>query len=146
MIGRTVLLTVFALVLQAQDTAGVKLLLTEINEAYRKSDLPAMAALFAPGGELRYGTRILGADPEQIAKELQPARKQWSETTPPYLGDETIRFLSPELALIDVNQIQFGSMLLKRSIPYLLIAKRDGDRWKVLSMRFAGCQTSAILN
>ncbi|MES1262506.1 MAG: hypothetical protein ABUS49_12295 [Acidobacteriota bacterium] len=58
-----------------------------------------------------------------------------SETTPPWLAISSIRFLTPAVALVDVADTQYGSMMPASKIPILIIAKKVGSHWKVAGLR-----------
>jgi hypothetical protein len=57
-----------------------------------------------------------------------------SETTPPRLVVRSIRFLTPQVALVDAANIQYGSLILVRSVPVMLVMKKDGD-WRIAALR-----------
>lgn len=57
-----------------------------------------------------------------------------SETTPPRLVVRSIRFLTPQVALVDAANTQYGSLILVRKVPVLLVMKKDGD-WRIAALR-----------
>ena len=59
----------------------------------------------------------------------------WSEVTPPYIAIQSIRFLTPEVALVDATSTQFGTMILVRRVPIWLVMKKEGTTWKIASLR-----------
>jgi hypothetical protein len=57
-----------------------------------------------------------------------------SEVTPPLIAIQSIRFLTPEIALVDAIGTQFGSAILARRVPVWLVMKKEGDDWKIASL------------
>jgi hypothetical protein len=58
-----------------------------------------------------------------------------SEVTPPHIAIQSIRFLTPEVALVDATSTQFGTMILVRRVPIWLVMKKEGPAWKIASLR-----------
>jgi hypothetical protein len=65
-----------------------------------------------------------------------------SEVTPPRLVIRSVRFITPEVALVDCTNTQYGSIFMARSIPVLLVIKKDGAQWKIASLRVLGLAES----
>ncbi len=58
----------------------------------------------------------------------------WKEVTRPALVVSGIRFVTPEVALIDGANVQAGSIMIRR-VPFALIAKREQGAWKIAALR-----------
>src|SRR5580698_7907300 len=58
----------------------------------------------------------------------------WSELTPPHIAIQSIRFVTPELALVDADSTQIGSTATWRVSVWLVMKKAGGD-WKIASLR-----------
>jgi hypothetical protein len=54
--------------------------------------------------------------------------------TAPSIQIESLRFVFPDVALVDATQVQFGSLLLKKSAPITLLLKLDWDTWRIVSL------------
>ena len=93
-----------------------------------------MASLFAPDGDLWIGSEIAGKGPEEIEGALEKAAI-WSETTAPVIQNESVRLLSDDVALVNANQVQYGSLILKKSVPLTMLLKYAGGRWQIMTMR-----------
>jgi hypothetical protein len=63
------------------------------------------------------------------------AHEPLSEVTPPLIVIQSIRFLTPEIALVDAIGTQFGSTILTRRVPVWLVMKKEGDDWKIASLK-----------
>jgi hypothetical protein len=55
--------------------------------------------------------------------------------TPPHIAIQSIRFLTPEVALVDATSTQFGTMILVRRVPIWLVMKKEITGWKIASLR-----------
>jgi hypothetical protein len=75
----------------------------------------------------------------QLDRLTQPANQPWSEVfrAPngrPSISVQFIRFLTPEVALVDAVSAQIGSTTFRR-VPVWLVMKKEGANWKIASLR-----------
>jgi hypothetical protein len=63
------------------------------------------------------------------------AKEVWSEMTVPVLLIQSVRFVTPDVALVDAANTQFGSTTLTRRVPVLFVMKKVGADWKIASLR-----------
>ena len=47
----------------------------------------------------------------------------------------SIRFVTPDVAFTDAANTQYGSMILQTRIPVLLVLRREGIDWRIVSLR-----------
>jgi hypothetical protein len=120
------------------DVDGVNSLVRAVNEALRMNDTAAFSSLFIPNADLWLGGEQIGKGPGAIQGALKN-RGVWSEVTPAQLDNAAVRLISPDVALIDAKYTQYGSMILKRTIPVLLVVKHEQGVWRIASMRFVSC-------
>jgi hypothetical protein len=66
---------------------------------------------------------------------LAESQRPLSEVSAPKLAVRSIRFISPEVAMVDAEKVQFGSMILRRSIPMLFVMRKEGPDWRIASVR-----------
>jgi len=72
----------------------------------------------------------------QLDRQLvQLSKEPWSEVTTPRVVIRSIRFVTPDVALIDAANTQFGSMVLQTRIPVLLVMRKEGTNWRIVSLR-----------
>jgi hypothetical protein len=60
------------------------------------------------------------------------------EVSQVYFRVRRIRFVTPEVAFVDATASQFGSLMLKRTIPAMFVLKREDGSWRISVMRIAG--------
>ncbi len=65
---------------------------------------------------------------------LRGSKGPWSEVTTRVVI-QSIRFITPDVALVDAANTQYGSMNLQSRIPVLLVMKKVGKDWRVASLR-----------
>jgi hypothetical protein len=61
-------------------------------------------------------------------------RRPWSETTIPHLAIGQVRFVTPDVALVDATLSQFGSVFWRRQ-SMLFVLRKEGPDWQVVSIR-----------
>lgn len=80
-------------------------------------------------------------------RPLAVQREVMTEMTAPQIRHETVRLLSPDVAVVDAYEIQYGSLPTIRRQPVTLLMQREGGEWKIASLRvLGGCQWDSSLN
>jgi uncharacterized protein (TIGR02246 family) len=133
--------TVFAIVVAAvcswtalaQEPIGIRSVIAKLNQARKNSNAKALSELFAPDGMLRVGATVVASGQDAIGDALDK-RAAWSEVTAPVIGKVSVRLLSPDVALVDATQTQYGSLIVKQSDPITLLMKLDGNEWRIVSL------------
>jgi len=120
---------------QTADAGSPSALVGAVNEALRTNDTIAFSNLFIPDADVWLGGEQIGKGPGAIQGAVKN-RGVWSEITSAQLENATVRLISPDVALIDANFTQYGSMILKRTAPVLLVVKQEKGVWRIISMRF----------
>jgi hypothetical protein len=75
----------------------------------------------------------------QLDRLTQPPSEPWSEVFHatngrPFIAVQSIRFLTPEIALVDAVSTQIGSTAFRR-VPVWLVMKKEATGWKIASLR-----------
>jgi len=65
----------------------------------------------------------------------QPGGEPWSEVTAPRLVVKAIRFITPDVALVDATYTQYGSTIVVRRVPILLVMRKEAKGWRIASLR-----------
>jgi len=66
---------------------------------------------------------------------LQLSSEPWSEMTSPRLTIRSIRFVTPDVALVNAASVQYGSNIPVRRIPVLFVLKKEGKDWRIAALR-----------
>jgi hypothetical protein len=72
--------------------------------------------------------------PHERATVLAPD----ADLSPVYFEATTIRFVTPDVAFVDAVASQYGSTIMKRTMPAMFVLKREGGVWRISVMRIAG--------
>ncbi len=115
---------------EAQDRAAIERVVEALNGERSPENLKRISTLFTPDAENEVN-RLAELDQQMILPGGQP----WSEVTAPHITIRSIRFISPEVALVDAVNTQFGSLILVRRVPLLLTMKREPAGWRIASFR-----------
>jgi len=59
------------------------------------------------------------------------------EASPVYFEAGAIRLVTPDVAFVDATASQFGSLIVKRTVPAVFVLKREGGAWRIAVMRIA---------
>jgi len=81
-------------------------------------------------------TDLFTADAPENERSMLSAHEQpWSEITSPRITARSIRFMPPQVALVECTNTQYGSVILVRTTLLLLVMKKDGAQWRIASVR-----------
>ena len=72
-----------------------------------------------------------------IDQGLAPADMPWPEVTKPVIAIRSTRFITSDVALVDAANTQYGSIVVKREIPLLLVLRKDAGVWRIAALRIA---------
>ena len=118
------------------DLKGANALIEAINNALSKHDAGAFSGLVSPDADLWIGCDRIGRGDHTIYDRLQD-HEIWSEVTPPSLEIESSRMISSEVALVDARQVQYGSVIVKRTLHTTLVLRYEDAKWRIAAMRVA---------
>jgi len=74
--------------------------------------------------------------------DLLPAGAM-SEVSPPHISTREVHFITPDVALVDAENTQYGSTIVVRRVPIVFVLKRQADEWKIAATR-ANCPLPPI--
>ena len=81
-------------------------------------------------------TDLFTADASENERSMLSANEQpWSEVTSPRITTCSIRFIPPQVALVECANAQYGSVMVARTTSMLLVMKKDGVQWRIASVR-----------
>ena len=59
----------------------------------------------------------------------------WTQLTVPKIVSGKIRFVSPNVAMVDGASLVEGAVTLARRVPLLFVLKKDGGKWRISAVR-----------
>jgi len=108
---------------RADDSDAVRKTIARFNDPRER------ASVLAPGADLGGLSRFQGPELSQV-----------------YFEFKALQFVTPDVALVDTAGSQYGSVVVKRSLPALFVLKKQGGEWRVAIVRLTGrpCEPTAI--
>ena len=96
------------------------------EDAIRKAiatftDAHTRATVLAPGAHIAPLDRMGGPGVSRVYFEATP-----------------IRFVTPDVAKVKASASQYGSLILKRTMPVVFVLKREGGVWRISALRIGG--------
>jgi hypothetical protein len=70
-----------------------------------------------------------------LDRRLSPPKNPWSEVTTPRIVVQSVRFITSDVALVEATITQYGSIILVRRVPLLLVMKKEARDWRIASLR-----------
>src|SRR5580658_512851 len=119
---------------------GILLLCASLAFADVPADRTAIEKVISSLSTANQVSVLFTADADsQLDRLKQPADGPWSEVFHPTNGRpsiavQSIRFLTPEVALVDAESTQVRSTAIWR-VPVWLVMKKEGSDWKIASLR-----------
>ena len=101
---------------EASDRAAIEKVVIAFNHPEER------AAVLAKDADI--GLLAPGSGPEP-----------WSEISAPFFASRRVRLVTPDVAVVDARASQYGSMILKRTVPAIFVMRREADAWKVVLLR-----------
>ena len=128
------LLVAFAAGLQgdeASDRKAIGQIIDALNAPADAAEAKPLPSLFTSDADR--------SDRDRLAALLGLVRvnpgQPWSEVTSPRFGTPSIRFITPDVALVDTAVAQFGTMIGVRRLPAYLVMRREGVEWRIAAVR-----------
>jgi hypothetical protein len=111
----------------------LSILVTVCAWADDPSDREAIARVIAGvNHHSRPLTDVFTSDaPENERSMLSADEQPWSEVTAPLITIRSIRLITPQVALVECISSQYGSAIMVRAAPLLLVMKKNGTEWQI---------------
>jgi hypothetical protein len=125
-----VLLVAISVLLASEpaDRADIEHLIGALNDPHA-TDLDR-ANLFTTDSQNELG-RLADVDRRMVHGAGEP----WSEVTTPRFVIQSIRFITADVAVVDAENTQYGSVVLAVKVPVLFVVKRETGGWRIAAMR-----------
>ena len=114
----------------AADRVAIEKVIGALNEPHRVPHAKPLSILFTSDADPAELRRL--SDMEGRMRQISDG--PWSEVTAPRIVSKSIRFLTPDVALVDAVIAQYGSLSGSRE-PLLLLMKKQGMEWRIASLR-----------
>jgi hypothetical protein len=116
---------------EASDRAAIRDLIRSLNEPRDAPDVKPVASLFTSDANPREVARL-----SRLVQQLSDARLPWREQATPALTFRSMRFITPDVALVDAEYRQAGPFI--PGGPLLFVMKREAANWRIASFRVLG--------
>ena len=113
----------------AADRSAIEHVIGSLNAGQNAGEKP-LRVLFTTDAENELD-RLASLDRWLLERSNEP----WSEVTTPRLVIQSVRFVTPDVAVVDAANTHFGSTILVRRIPVLFVMKKEGIGWRISSLR-----------
>jgi len=123
------LFTAYAWADGAADRAAIEHVIGSLDAGQNAGEKP-LPVLFTADAENELN-RLASLDQWLLERSKEP----WSEVTAPRLVIQSVRFVTPDVALVDAANTHFGSTILALRIPVLFVMKKEGAVWRISSLR-----------
>jgi hypothetical protein len=126
---RTILLSIaLAAVGSATERTDIEGVISAVNDPH--TDRTQKQALFTSDAQNELD-RLASLDHRLVPTSDGPL----SEVTMPRIVIESVRFITADVALVDAANTQYGSVILMRRLPVLLVMKKEGQNWRIAALR-----------
>ncbi|SRR5258708_3477439 len=115
---------------EAADRSAIERVIRYLNDSQTASSKKQISILFIADAD-----SDLDRLTELNGRWLQLSSEPWSEMTSPRLTIHSIRFVTPEVALVNTASVQYGSNIPVRRIPVLFVMKKEGAEWRIAALR-----------
>jgi hypothetical protein len=112
------MLAAFAWAGGTTDSDAIRKAIATFNDPHKR------ATVLAPGADIAPLDRVGGPGVSRV-----------------YFEATAIRFATPDVAKVNASASQYGSLILKRTIPVVFVLKREGGVWRISVLRVAGPRT-----
>lgn len=68
----------------------------------------------------------------------------WTQLTTPRIASGPIRFITPDVAIVDAESRIDGAVTLARSVPLLFVLKKEGANWRISAVRVVRVRPSPL--
>ncbi|MGO9257493.1 MAG: hypothetical protein ACLQU1_14450 [Bryobacteraceae bacterium] len=121
---------------EAADRRAIESVIAQLNHAEERPDL------FAAGTDVPAELRRL----ERANCNTVDSSGIWTEVTRPKFTHPTVQFITPDVALADLENVQYGSIVPAIRAPIVVILKREAGQWKIAALRVtAACFAMRVL-
>ncbi|MGC9950890.1 MAG: hypothetical protein ABSF64_31375 [Bryobacteraceae bacterium] len=115
---------------QDTDRVAIENVIGALNEPRGDARAKPLSDLFTSDADPAELDRL--SDMERRMREVSSG--PWSEVTAPRIVARSVRFVTPDVALVDAAISQIGSLSASHK-PVLLVMKKQGTDWRIACLR-----------
>jgi hypothetical protein len=115
---------------ETSDRAAIDKLISALKDARVQGNARTGDLLASDVDRAEFNRELAALD----AGMVDPSKGIWTEVGPAAIIVRSVRFLTPDVALVDGASVQIGSLMTQR-VAFLLIAKRENAAWKIAVLR-----------
>jgi hypothetical protein len=117
---------------EAQDRAAINKVIAALNDPAKR------VALFTKDVDSTVDFERL-VDLHRVAASWPGSiigrDETWTQLTTPSVASGSIRFITPDVALVDGASTVEGAVTLARRVPLLFVMRREAAQWKISAVR-----------
>ena len=117
---------------EAQDRAGIDKVIAALNDPVRRAGLFTKDVDSAVDFDRLVDLHTTNSSPYSAVIGMN---ETWTEMTVPHVVSGIIRFITPDVAIVDGASTVEGAVTLARSVPLLFVMKKEGAEWRISAVR-----------
>ncbi len=110
---------------------AIQKVIDALNEPHCDSQSKSLSSVFTRDADSADRERLSDVE-RQMCRRISSG--PWPETTAPRIVSDSIRFVSPDVALVDAAITQIGALSWRHE-PVLFVLKKVGPDWRIASLR-----------
>jgi hypothetical protein len=123
---------------EIEDRSDIERVISTLNDG--RTNLSQKQNLFTSESQNELD-RLSSLDRRMVTSDIP-----LSEVTTPRVVIQSVRFITPDVALVDAANTQYGSVVLVRRVPVLFVMRKEREGWRITAVRvlvdrYPGCST-----
>ena len=117
---------------EAQDRAGIDKVIAALNDPDHRAGLFTKDVDSGPDFDRLVDLHITNSSSLGVVIGMN---ETWTEMTVPRVVTGSIRFITPNVAIVDGASTVEGAVTLARRVPLLFVMKKEGAEWRISAVR-----------
>jgi hypothetical protein len=114
---------------EAQDRAAIDKVIVTLNDPAHRAELFTKEADSGVDFSRLIGLHLANSS------HIVGVNETWTELTVPRVVSGSIRFITPDVAIVDGASTIEGAVTLPRNVPILFVMKKEGTLWRIDAVR-----------
>jgi hypothetical protein len=112
---------------EIEDRSDIERVISTLNDG--RTNLSQKQNLFTSESQNELD-RLSSLDRRMVTSDIP-----LSEVTTPRVVIQSVRFITPDVALVDAANTQYGSVVLVRRVPVLFVMRKEREGWRITAVR-----------